>query len=131
MGHSQPHTSEAWTVPALGLAITLLDQQGRVVEGNVHSKVINTRAKHWADAMTNKPVQGAFLHDMHTDCKVTHSALDSSCDPSVRKMGNFLHKACYRALPLKHTCHCLYWRKANDRSSIAQSLLASTCADQE
>jgi len=81
IGHSRPHASEPWTVPALGLAVTLFDKRGYVVEGNIRRKVAAAGAKRWTDAMRRKPVRGAFLRDAHTDYKATHSALDSSRDP--------------------------------------------------
>lgn len=48
-----------------------------------------------------------------------HSVLDCSCDPSTMCLGNFLHKARYGGLPLRHTRHRLYWGKGDDGSSIA------------
>jgi ribonuclease HI len=56
IGHSCPHASEPWTVPALGLAVTLFDECGHVVEGNIRCKVAVAGAKCWTDAMRQKLV---------------------------------------------------------------------------
>jgi len=90
LGHSKPYAVEPWTVPALADAVTIFDNNGHVVEGNVRRKVIALKSKSWTQAMSLKPVRGAVLRDTHTDRAATHSALDGSRDPATRKMGNFL-----------------------------------------
>jgi hypothetical protein len=74
-------------------AVTIFDSNSHVIEGNLRHKAIALRSKSWTLAMHQKPVQGAVLHDTHTDRAATHSTLDSHCNPITRSMGNFLHKA--------------------------------------
>ncbi len=131
LGHSKPHVLEPWTVPALAEAVTIFDSNGHVVEGNVRRKALSLKSKNWTLAMRRKPVRGAVLRDEHTDRTATHSALDNSRDPATRRMGNFLHKARYGALPLKHTRHRLYWGKAEDGSSVARSPPANARSDRK
>jgi hypothetical protein len=58
-----------------------------------------------------------------------HSVLDCSCNLLVACLGNFLHKARYGGLPLKHTWHRLYWGKADDGSSVACAPPATARSD--
>ncbi|ELR20019.1 uncharacterized protein ACA1_113640 [Acanthamoeba castellanii str. Neff] len=60
-----------------------------------------------------------------------HVIEDGSRDPITRSMGNFLHKARYGALPLKHTRHRLYWGKAEDGSRVARSPPTNTRSDRK
>jgi hypothetical protein len=46
-------------------------------------------------------------------------------------LSNFLHKARYGVLPLKHTRHRLYWAKDTNRSSVARTPPANTWSDRK
>lgn len=81
--------------------------------------------------MRNKPARGAALRDDCTDRTATHAAVDCSRDPTMARLGNFLHKARYGALPLKHTRHRLYWAKAADGSSTPRAPPSQTRSDRK
>ncbi len=78
-GHSALMITAPWVVPAGSPSAVLFDQNGWVVEGDIHRKVLHK----WTECMHQKPVLGAALREANVDHRATHVALGWSPLPSV------------------------------------------------